>query len=168
MGAFVSRQRPWTWHAVPRRYSSLSQLYVNVHLPPGELRIRISGCCLIPNPLGAGSTPLSCDSLQPQWAVKTLLPHCPGCCEVFLACCPPLPSSSWQGTAGPLEQLLNNCCFSLPANLARRSRFDQCTWISAFSLDQGRRRDGRERALAGSLGTVWEAKLLLQEKPASK
>ncbi|CAN0293833.1 unnamed protein product, partial [Bubo scandiacus] len=30
-----------------------------------------------------------------------------------------------------------SCC----VNLTRRSRFDQCTWISAFSLDQGRGRD---------------------------
>lgn len=93
-------KRPWTQPTVPRRYSCLSQLYAKLHLSPGELRIRISDYCSAPNTLGAGSTPLSCDSLQPHRAVKPLC-LLPWVCEVLLRSCPlPLPSS-WQGAAGP-------------------------------------------------------------------
>lgn len=163
-GAFVSRQNTLdTAHRAQALFTSVPAVRKVASFPRRAQKKGLGA-----NALGAGGIPLSCGSPQPRRAVKTPLLGCPGCRGALATCSPPLPSPCWQGTAGPSEQLRNNCCFSSPVNLARRSRFDQCTWIPAFSLDQGRRRDGRERALAGSLGTAWEAELLLQEKPASK
>lgn len=163
-GAFVSRQNTLdTAHRAQALFTSVPALRKVASFPRRAQKKGLGA-----NALGAGGIPLPCGSPQPRRAVKTPLLGCPGCRGALATCSPPLPSPCWQGTAGPSAQLRNNCCFSSPVNLARRSRFDQCTWIPAFSLDQGRRRDGRERALAGSLGTAWEAELLLQEKPASK
>lgn len=42
------------------------------------------------------------------------------------------------------DQLGASRCYSLPANLTQRNGFDQCSWISDFSLDQGKGRDWLE------------------------